>query len=631
MHIKLNVRICKVLSSLLMGVTALSLCIVAGGSPVALAQEAVTSEHGAYYTINTVALSNGTLVDEFIIKGLPAPPPGFEVERQAVSLPKSGRAAGIRTLTVPSFKSVFGCSAVCGAMIAGYYDRTGFPNMYAGPANGGVMPLNDISWPTWSDGFATYSNCPLVASQNGVDGRTTQGSIDDYWVSDGSADPDPYVTKGWPQHIWGTAIGDYMKTSQSEFGNRDGWTAFWNYTNSSSRLTCSEMAAYSLINDGTLGRKQFYEARGYVVAACYNQRTDNQVAGGFSFAQFKAEIDAGRPVMLNLAGHTVVGVGYDDAMRLAYIHDTWDYNNHTMYWGTSYAGMELQSVSIVNIRGLPENPENMVVSGSNLYVDSGGSGLWLWNGAAWSQLSSANPESMVFFGSNLYVDFGGSGLWLWNDATWSQLTSANPERMVVSGSNLYVGFGGSGLWLWNGAAWRQLSGANPERMVVSGSSLYVDFGGSGLWLWNGVVWRQLSGANPESMVVSGSNLYVDFGGSGIWMWNGVVWRQLTGADAENMVVSGSNLYVDFGGSGIWLWNGAAWRQLSGANPENMEVSGSNLYVDFGGSGLWLWNGAAWRQLSGANPENMVVSGSNLYVDFGGSGIWMWNGAVWSQP
>lgn len=220
--------------------------------------------------------------------------------------------------------------------------------MYTGPTNGGVMPLNNSSWPTWSDGSATYPNCPLIASKNGVDSRITRGSIDDYWVQYNSTANDPYITGGWIQHTWGDAIGDYMKTSQSAYGNVDGSTAFWNYSDAT-KLTCAAMPDFSITNDGTLGRKLFYEARGYTVTDCYNQRTNNQVTGGFSFTQFKAEIDAGRPVMLNLEGHTVVGVGYDDATNLVYLHDTWDYANHTMTWGTSYSGMALLSVSIVNL------------------------------------------------------------------------------------------------------------------------------------------------------------------------------------------------------------------------------------------------------------------------------------------
>ena len=110
------------------------------------------------------------------------------------------------------------------------------------------------------------------------------------------------------------------------------------------------MAGFGITNDGTLGRELFYQAKGYTVTTCYNQATDNIYAGGFSFAQFEAEIDAGRPVMLNLNGHTIVGVGYDSSSNTVYLHDTWDYDTNTMTWGGSYAGMALQSVSIVNLQ-----------------------------------------------------------------------------------------------------------------------------------------------------------------------------------------------------------------------------------------------------------------------------------------
>jgi hypothetical protein len=182
-----------------------------------------------------------------------------------------------------------------------------------------------------------------------VDGRATSGSIDDYWIQYGSSAQDPYITGVWTQHTWEDAIGDYMMTSQSAFGNTDGSTSFWNFTNSPDRLTCAAMPGYGITKDGTLGRKNFYEARGYTVTECYNQKTNNTIPGGFSFAQFKAEIDAGRPVLLNLAGHSIVGVGYDDSASTVYIHDTWDYSNHSFAWGTSYSGMGLLSVSIVNI------------------------------------------------------------------------------------------------------------------------------------------------------------------------------------------------------------------------------------------------------------------------------------------
>ena len=153
---------------------------------------------------------------------------------------------------------------------------------------------------------------------------------------------------------------------------------------SSPTLHCSDMEYGISILDGTYGRKLFYEARGYTVTTCYNQATDNNYAGGFSFAQYKAEIDAGRPVMLNMAsataGHTVVGVGYDDSTNTVYLHDTWhnDGTTQSMTWTGTFSGyaMTLRSVSIVNlapttadvttiISGLPSS----VIIGDNITYD----------------------------------------------------------------------------------------------------------------------------------------------------------------------------------------------------------------------------------------------------------------------
>ncbi|MFI5091178.1 MAG: fibronectin type III domain-containing protein, partial [Terriglobales bacterium] len=302
-----------------------------------------------YFTTHTVTTPDGTKLEEHVIDGPPTPPPGYWLERSIVALPGPSLASGVNTLTVPAYEWSFGCSATSGAMIAAYDDRNGFPNIYTGPTNGGVMPLDSSSWPFWADGVGTqYAQCPLAASHSGLDGRAEGGSIDDYWVSYLSSAPDPYITGSWTQHTWGDAIGDYMKTSQSAYSNVDGSTSFWGYSDST-KLSCSAMEGFGITNDGTYGRQLFYLAKGYSVTDCYNQATDNQASGGFSFAQFEAEIDAGRPVMLNLNGHTIVGVGYDSSSNTVYLHDTWDYGTHTMTWGGNYAGMDLMSVSMVTI------------------------------------------------------------------------------------------------------------------------------------------------------------------------------------------------------------------------------------------------------------------------------------------
>ncbi|MGC9333967.1 MAG: C39 family peptidase [Anaerolineae bacterium] len=329
-----------------------ALAIALGSFPVDLAAGDTSDP---YYSVETIPLSDGTQLERITISGPPTPPPGYELQRTPVTPSELHQLLGIYTLPVPAYDWVFGCSAVSASMIGAYFDRTTLPDIYTGPTNDGVMPMDNSIWGTWTDGLYTYRDNPLTASHNGLDGRTTNGSIDDYWVQYGSNTRDPYITGGWAQHAWGDAIGDYMKTSQSAYDNTDGSTVFYNYS-SASKLTCAIMETmrsgrwFVYERDGTYGRKLFYEARGYSVVDCYNQKTDNIVAGGFSFADYKAKIDAGYPVFLNLAGHSVVGIGYDDSTTpgTVYLNDTWDYNTHTMVWGGSYADMALQSVSIAD-------------------------------------------------------------------------------------------------------------------------------------------------------------------------------------------------------------------------------------------------------------------------------------------
>jgi hypothetical protein len=323
-----------------------------------------------YFSIEHRTLADGTQIEGYIINGPPTPPAGYASESTPV-------APSIDAVILPEFPDyywVFGCSSVSGAMIAAYYDRVAYPNMYTGVTNGGVMPLTDSIWGTWSDGHDTYPNNPLIASHNGVDGRSTKGSIDDYWVQYGSSTADPYVGN-WTQHTWGTAIGDYMKTSQSVYGNTDGSTVFYNYN--SAKLTCSDMESlpvdppYNVADvDGTYGRKLFYEARGYTVTDCYNQKTDTN-GGGFTLANFQAEIDAGNPVLLNLFGHSIVGYGYEGST--IYIRDTWggspDYP--TMEWNVGLPGMPLLSVSVVHLGGT-SGPE-MDVRGNSVSIADGDS------------------------------------------------------------------------------------------------------------------------------------------------------------------------------------------------------------------------------------------------------------------
>lgn len=340
-----------VLPSVMIGFAVVALSVVShrtvGVSSVLRAQE----RQDRSYVSSTERGQDGRLYERTTIGGLTTPPPG--ASRPVVTLSSRGATTGTKVLPVPAYTYVLGCGAVSGGMIAGYYDRSGFPNLYVGPTNGGVAPLDDTSWDHWSDGWGGYySSCPLVASKNGVDGRTTNGTIEDYWVKYGFAGDDPYMTEGWTQHTWGSTIGDYMKTSQIAWGNPDGSTTTVT-SGYASKVTCDTLGSTGYLQDGSVGRREFYQNRGYTVSECYNEKTSNVGGGTFTFEKYKAEIDAGHPVLINLQGHTVVGIGYNDATNEVYLHDTWDTDTHSTVWGSTsgYAGRQMLSVGIVRLAG----------------------------------------------------------------------------------------------------------------------------------------------------------------------------------------------------------------------------------------------------------------------------------------
>ena len=285
------------------------------------------------YVVNRF-MQDGKWIDEVIVPGRPP-----EIYRaQAAIIPEPNVAAGTNTLpNVPAFDWSYGCSATSAAMMFGYYDNTGYPNIYTGPTNGGVIPMTNAVWGA--------GECPLSATHLGIDGRTIKGHVDDYWITYGSAAQDPFIGN-WTEHTQGECTGDFMGTNQSSKSNSDGSTTFFFYTNGSPLYDYT--GAEPGRRDGCHGMKLFFESRGYAVSSNYTQYilpygTNTQ---GFTFENYKQEIDAGRPVMIQVEGHSMLGYGYNDSGTLVYLRDTWDYGSHSMTWGGSYSDPPMQHYAV---------------------------------------------------------------------------------------------------------------------------------------------------------------------------------------------------------------------------------------------------------------------------------------------
>ncbi|MGA8849622.1 MAG: fibronectin type III domain-containing protein [Dehalococcoidia bacterium] len=273
----------------------------------------------------------------------PAPPQKMQVA--SVNMPEMSIPGVTNTLSnVPAFDWSYGCAATSAAMLFGYYDRIGYSNMYTGTTNSGVCPLDNSVW--------GYGECPLSATHNGTDGRAIRGHVDDYWVGYGYTGTDPYVSNGWVEHTSDCA-GDYMGTNQAKYNNIDGSTMF--YFNPNGDPLYDYTGDEPTHRDGCHGMKLFLQSRGYTVVTNFNQLIQGQgsyPSKGFTFADFQAEIDAGRPVLILVTGHAMVGYGYDTSTNTIYIHNTWDYSDHSMTWGGTYSGMQHFGVTVIRLETL---------------------------------------------------------------------------------------------------------------------------------------------------------------------------------------------------------------------------------------------------------------------------------------
>ena len=303
-------------------------------------------------------------------------------------------AGAINTLSnVPAFDWSYGCSATSAAMLFGYYDRTGYSDMYTGPTNGGVCPLDNSIWGHTVWPSVTCGECPLSVTHNGKDGRTIKGHVDDYWIDYGAAGPDPCVGN-WTEHTLGDCTGDYMGTNQWKYGspvayNQDGGTLF--YIPNSGDPAYDFTGYEPTIRDGCHGMRLFAESRGYTVVTNFSQRIKGQGTDptkGFTFADFQAEIDAGHPVLIQVTGHTMLGYGYDTAGNTIYIHDTWDYSDHTMTWGGTYSGLQHKAVTVIRLQAFQYEHYNPTSNGW------GGLGQNSWRAQTFTAMSNHSVTSV---------------------------------------------------------------------------------------------------------------------------------------------------------------------------------------------------------------------------------------------
>jgi hypothetical protein len=229
----------------------------------------------------------------------------------------------------------YGCSPTSAGMLLGWYDRNGYPNLVPG----GNAETNTFGNPGALVNSAIASSGHINDFYSGLSPGAGYGLIGD--------DVSP------PWHGF-NSLADFMGTSQDAYGNSNGSTTFWFY-NDNSPLTESDIysAGPSYYNsDGMYGIGEYIDYAGYDAAVLYSQFIYGYggISAGFTYDQYKAEINAGRGVLIQVEGHTMYGYGYINDTSTIQVYDTWapaGQNPGTMTWGGSYSGMSHYGVAVL--------------------------------------------------------------------------------------------------------------------------------------------------------------------------------------------------------------------------------------------------------------------------------------------
>jgi len=234
----------------------------------------------------------------------------------------------------------YGCSPTSGGMMLGYYDRNGYNGLsYSNLVPGGVAETNTYpSTPGRWDYLAQYA----IASP---------GHVYDFYGGGGGAYGDDR-----PQSRPSNCLADFMGTSQDAAGRSNGSTTFhWRWDGG--RLTYDDICQFATY-DEVRGLGDYIRYSGYKFTSLYTQLTDNQSPFGFTFDDYKAEIDAGRVVLIGTTNHLMAGVGYEiDYMgyegNFIRLYNTWwsTGQGSLMFWGGTYAGSPMFSVIVCELTG----------------------------------------------------------------------------------------------------------------------------------------------------------------------------------------------------------------------------------------------------------------------------------------
>ena len=348
-----------------------------------------------------------------------------------------GTVAGdvLLSYTMPQAEYMYGCTATAVGMLLGYYDLYGYRSGDITYDMGDLIEGTISVYSRGSDGTSIYDMkdpsllADFIASADYVSRFYGTSSEDELPYTFVDGDP----AQGLNVSVW-NCLADYLGTGQYWRSNGDLSTTYYyaslSWANTTGQtLEIGDLAVPCRYIDFKYGLSLYVQSRGFELDPDKTESFIIGSGGSFTFSDFMAEIDAGRPVLLSMEapggyGHSVLGCGYNAATQEVIFDDTYRSDCRMTWTGTySYGGNDysLDGATTVVFRtdGLPiysgvPAPPGTTTSGA---VISGHSAL---------HGGDTMIEATVNAGGHLYVSSGG-------------LASATT---VNSGGSMYVSSGG---------------------------------------------------------------------------------------------------------------------------------------------------------------------------------------------
>ena len=252
--------------------------------------------------------------------------------------------------TMPQAEYMYGCACTATGMLLGYYDKYGYlgydvSNIIDGDIAVYSRGLDGNKYDM--DAFDTVLG-NFIANQNYVDlfyDTTPEQELQYTLKQDDSLNTDVYdCLASW------LGTGQYWRYNK-DFSTTYCFTSLEYLLNTSETITIDDLTMPIKFVDFKYGLYEYLATVGYTLDAALTASTLVDVAGGeFTFEDYMAEIDAGRPVLISITGHQMVGYGYNETTREIIFDDTYDADQRMVWDGTyNYANDDRSLTTIHTI------------------------------------------------------------------------------------------------------------------------------------------------------------------------------------------------------------------------------------------------------------------------------------------